>query len=278
MNSKKDIENKKSKRSGGNEIKKPPEEVLGSFSTPEDKEFIEHSRKEIIEGLYEHSISIPVNLRKKMARKRFCLGFAPIEDDPLSNQFMAILEIQIAWLNDLKNKSVVKRFEIKNGYTRNIDQNIPPEEMIFGDVMFCPSDIIDYYETYRQIGNITPKILSSKPRFDEFTKSIYFGNLVYSFQKNIQSNKRSDLFHELWGDRKIIENGKTIKNGFPHHAGTIAVRINIVSSAQSFYLNRDAKLKLKILMKNLNTNLRRKGLPIKIISKGGIQIVVNIKQ
>lgn len=57
---------------------------------------------------------------------------------------------------------------------------------------------------------------------------------------------------------------------------TIATRIEMVDSPHTFKRNPEIKVKLRKLIKNLNTSLRRKGLPIRVKQKGGIQILVRI--
>lgn len=128
------------------------------------------------------------------------------------------------------------------------------------------------------------KLNGSKPQsskedveFDALNGVISFGKISHTFQENNREKLRLRLFKALWKDRKVIKKGKTKPSGMPIPPGTVAVKMELVTSNRDFDRNQQLREKLSELIKNVKTTLRRKKLPITIRKTGGIQIVVEIK-
>lgn len=113
--------------------------------------------------------------------------------------------------------------------------------------------------------------------FDAQHRTIHFGKTHYTFQKGRADQSRYNLFKELWKEKRVVRGEKVKSKGMPLQPGTVASRMEMVDGSHGFERNKAAVAKLNALIKNLETNLRRKKIPIRIYKKGGIQIVVGAK-
>lgn len=256
-----------------------PQEFLGSFVDSNDKNLIERLSKEIVYHLYNQSLKVPTKLRKNSNQTGFCLGLVAVIGDTDYEDILNYLNIQTALLDILRQYGIIKEYKLRQDYVKPQDQDSPSENMVFADIEFYPLNIISYYEEYRKTReSIDYRVASEEPIFDGVNGVIRFGNKIYSFQKGGKNQQRLILFKELWDGRKILKNGKVKRGGEPFPAETVAVRMRLIDSAQTFFRenNKEIKKNFFSLIKNVNTNLKRKNYPIKITKKGGIQIVIKV--
>lgn len=184
----------------------------------------------------------------------------------------------------LKEKGVVKSYQHGWGFlelqnSKKVFVRTRTEE---------PDDGSDDFEAY-SVEIDTKKLehtASQKPNraakkevvdFDTLNAAIHFGKKHYTFQKGRDNQVRLKLFRDLWERREVIYNNKVTRKGEPFPPGAIATRIGLVDSAQGFERNKEAKSKLDTLIKNLETNLQRGGIPIRIYKRGGIKLIAGAK-
>jgi len=256
-----------------------PQEILASFTGTKEKEFIKEAEKMIIYDLYEAAIRIPSGLRNEINQTSIVLSPAPVIGEPEHKMFRSWLDIRLALLGLMKFSGVIKEYKLKNRYDKSTDELDPPNDMVFSDIKYYPSDVISYYEDYKKTKEpIAYKIAKEEPIFDGLNRAIIFGHLIYTFQKSEEGKQRLLFFKELWDERMTIKNRLPKKQGQRLPAETVATKIGMVDSPHTYLqkFNAPMRQKFNLFIKNLNTNLRRKKLPVKIAKIGGIQIVVRI--
>lgn len=129
------------------------------------------------------------------------------------------------------------------------------------------------------VKSLTKKISATgEVDFSAQQKTLRYGDIIYSFQKARADHKRFLLIKELWESRSLIGGGRAKRKGEKLPIETVAVRIGLIESAQIYFhkYNKENREKMRQLVKNINTDLRRKSIPMKIKLEGGIQIVVSI--
>jgi len=127
------------------------------------------------------------------------------------------------------------------------------------------------------IKSLTKKISTTRGvDFNALQRTLRYGDTIHSFQKGRADQTRFNLIKELWDKRALVENRNMKRKGEKTSVETIATRIEVADSSQTYFKKHNAGTRNKMaqLIKNLNTNLRRKGIPLKIKRAGGIQIVV----
>lgn len=128
-----------------------------------------------------------------------------------------------------------------------------------------------------QTGAFVHSVSKGEVEFDALNGIISFGKIIYAFQKARKGQLRLKLFKALRDERRVIKNGKVKPTGMSLPPGTVASRMDLISSPKDFDKNESIKNELDALIKNVKINLQRKKLPIRIYKKGGIQIVIEVK-
>ncbi len=257
----------------------PPQEFLASFNDEKDRKLIIESKKDIVFHLYNTALNVPTNLRQNIQKTSIILGPVAVEGEAEYKEIMNFLTIKEALIDILKQFGVIKEYKLKQRYTESVDQTYSPDDLVFADIKFYPNEAIAHFEDYQKSKEqsifSTPK---DEPKFDGVNGVIHFGNKIHSFQKGRADQKRLSLFKTLWDERMVIKNRKIKRKGRTFPAETVATRIELIDSAQVFYRaeNIEKRKELRKLIKNLTTSLRRKGIPIRIKQRGGIQILVRV--
>jgi len=112
--------------------------------------------------------------------------------------------------------------------------------------------------------------------FDALNGGISYGKITYTFQKGRKSQLRLTLFRVLWDERQIKNAEKIRRAGMALPLETVAAKMELVDSARDFNKNIELKNKLNKLIKNVETNLQRKKLPIRLYKSGGLQIIIEV--
>jgi hypothetical protein len=117
-----------------------------------------------------------------------------------------------------------------------------------------------------------------EPIFDPLNRIIYFGQISHSFHGS-DEKQRLSLFKLLWDKRKVIKGTKLKREGTSTPPETVAANLKIVSDAQSYKKkqNNVIKERFRNFLKSINSDFRKKGLPIRISQRGGILINVLLK-
>lgn len=135
-----------------------------------------------------------------------------------------------------------------------------------------------------EVGNVT--VLKNRlhgtghpkePTFDPLNKVIHFGAIIHSFQES-KNEKRLKLFKLLWDKREIRIGTKLKRRGSPMPPETIAVNLGMIESSQIYYRSHNVIIRERLtnFIKSMNSDFRKKGMPITIAQKGGVLFRVHL--
>ena len=119
---------------------------------------------------------------------------------------------------------------------------------------------------------------SSKVVFDGQNAVLKYKMVSHKFQKSSMGDpEKLKLFKQLWDNRLHIRKGKKIAVGSALEPIRVAVSLNLASDRCAFEHNKEAQKKFIQLVKDVKTPLKKKGFPIEIKKKNGIQMIITEK-
>lgn len=111
--------------------------------------------------------------------------------------------------------------------------------------------------------------------FDSLNGVLRYGSTFHTFHNRKREDAlRLELFKELWGNRKVIEDRTQKEKGLALPPATLALRINLIDSAQKFPPSDEAAF--YSCLKGIQRFLRDKKFPARIERKNGIQLVIEL--
>ena len=115
----------------------------------------------------------------------------------------------------------------------------------------------------------------SKVEFDGQSAVLRYKTLSHKFQKGIRGDPpKLKLFKQLWDNRSHIRKGKKIAVGSTLDHVVLAVDLGFAQERHSYELNKELRNKFDQLVKDVKRPLKKKGFPLEIERKNGIQLVI----
>jgi len=252
------------------------------------EKFIEHHKNDyensinqfrelIIFKLYNESFFVPANLRNKIAKTTIELNLLPSGDNSDFDEMLNNdIGCKLAILATFKKNRIICDYKLQNEFV-GINGSPAPEEMIFADIKYKPSIAIAYYEKSKQLSSGNA-LQFSEPKFNKKEHIITWNIKKYTFRERNKNQNRIKLFDLLWDDRLVMNNNKIEQAGKTIPIETAATIIKLIDSSQIFFRSDIPKPRVTIrkLIKDINTNLRRAEMPIRICKGDDLQIVVKL--
>jgi len=104
---------------------------------------------------------------------------------------------------------------------------------------------------------------------------VRYGRATYSFHMNLKKkNSRLDLFKKLWDDRSHIQKGRIRHKGKLQQDSHLATILGITSEANSLSRNKILHEEFYNIVKGINRDFRKNGIPAKIsVTNKNLQLV-----
>jgi len=116
---------------------------------------------------------------------------------------------------------------------------------------------------------------SSKVEFNGQTAVLSYKTLSHKFQKGIMGDpQKLKLFKQLWDNRLHIRKGKKIAVGSALDHVALAVGLGIAQERHSYEINKELRNDFDQLVKDVKKPLKKKGFPLEIKRKNGVQLVI----
>ncbi len=139
------------------------------------------------------------------------------------------------------------------------------EETLLSEEKIQKIDEVIRVENYR----------SSKVDFDGPTAILSYKTISHKFQKGIMGDPpKLKLFRRLWDNRLHIRKGKKIVAGSVLDHVALAVDLGIAQERHSYELNKELRNDFDQLVKDIKRPLKKKGFPLEIERKNGVQLVI----
>lgn len=129
-------------------------------------------------------------------------------------------------------------------------------------------DLTDYINQKQ-----SKKLKDSKIRWRLLTRTVIFGEIKLTFQR--RSAKRILLFDTLWNKQRRIVSKEVITLGEPTDPRELAARLGLTQNRRHDRYNDGGIQAVGDKAKELGRQLKDKGLPITITTKGGVQMIVS---
>ena len=137
-----------------------------------------------------------------------------------------------------------------------------PSEFKYQVILEISKDFDNYYKEVTSRNKKETNELS----FDSMNGVLASGGSVYK----LTSKLRQSIFAFLWERRRVFKDSQIIVRGTPWQKESIAVQAGLIESAKDFH---SAEEKFKQEIAQLNRIFRGKKFPLKITTRGGVQLI-----